>query len=273
MEIFVIIATIAAGLMIGSFFNVLIWRLPREESIVVPGSHCPSCNHQIKPWENIPILSYLFLGGKCSKCKTRIPVRYPLVELITALAAIVLLEKLILPYASFPHTPWEHVILALQLASLIICIPIAVIDLEHYIIPDSITIPGIIIGFAASLLPGAITPLQSLLGICAGGGSLLLLGLAGEYAFKKEDAMGGGDIKLMAFLGALWGWKVSLLGIMFGSVLGALASLILMLIRLLPKDRRIPFGPFLAAGTWCAALWGDYLLTSYLNFTEKLLLH
>jgi leader peptidase (prepilin peptidase)/N-methyltransferase len=272
MEIFVIVICIVAGLMLGSFFNVIIWRLPRGESIVFPGSHCPSCNRAIKPWENIPVISYMFLGGKCSGCKAQIPLRYPLVEMATAAGALVLLISLIFPYAERGHTAWGHILLALQIASLMVCIPIAVIDFMHYIIPDVITIPGIIIGFAASLMPGFITPLQSLLGILAGGGSLLGLGLLGEYVFKKKDSMGGGDIKLMAFLGALWGWKIALLGIMFGSILGALASLILFVIRLLPKDRRIPFGPFLAAGIWLTVLWGEALLNAYFAFIERLFL-
>ncbi|MBD3391888.1 MAG: prepilin peptidase, partial [Chitinivibrionales bacterium] len=143
--------------------------------------------------------------------------------------------------------------------------------LEHYIIPDAITLPGLALGFCMSFMPGGITPQMSFLGVAAGGGALFALGALGEFAFKKQDAMGGGDIKLMAFLGSIWGWKAALLGIAFGSILGVLASIVLIATHLLPKDRRIPFGPCLAAGVWASVLWGDQAVAAYLQCTEQLL--
>ncbi len=268
----VVALAVVCGLMLGSFFNVVIWRVPRGESIVHPGSHCVACRRPIRPWENIPVLSFIMLGGRCAGCKARISWRYPLVEAATALLSVLLLYALIFPHAARPHSAWEHAFVVLQAASLLVLLPLAVIDFEHYIIPDGVTLPGLGLAAALSLMPGAITPLGSFLGILAGGGSLFALGALGEYVLKKQDAMGGGDIKLMAFVGAVWGWKAALLGIVFGSAFGAAASLVLFLVHLLPKDRRIPFGPFLACGVWIAALWGESILGAYLRLADRLFL-
>jgi len=271
MESFFIAICIATGLILGSFFNVLIWRLPRSESIIAPGSHCPACGRHIRPWENIPVLSFIMLGGKCAGCRAAISWRYPAVELLTAALCLLLWQTYVSPYAAIPHRAADHITFVLRIASLLVLIPVAFIDLEHFIIPDSITLPGLAVGILASFFPGPLTPLQMLLGTAAGGGTLMALGALGEYVFKKDEAMGGGDIKLMAFLGALWGWKAALLAIVFGSVLGACATLPLLAAGRLPADRRIPFGPFLAAGTWIAALYGDQCVRAYFTFTGRLL--
>jgi leader peptidase (prepilin peptidase)/N-methyltransferase len=268
-------AVILAGLITGSFFNVLIWRLPRNESVVFPASHCPACNRPIRPWENIPVLSYLLLRGKCAGCKGRISFVYPLIELFTAAAAIALWYWLGFPQVLLPaanHTEVFHSIdLFIQGFVLLLLIPITVIDVQHYIIPDELTITFLVVALAASFLPGDTTPFQSVLGVLAGGGTLLAIGWIGKIVFRKGEAMGGGDIKLLALAGALWGPKIALLTIFFGSLYGTLGAVILLGLRRLNNDHRIPFGPFLSLGIWTAVLRGDYLLNSYLHFVAGLL--
>ena len=258
---------IITGLILGSFFNVLIYRLPKGESIVSPGSRCPSCSRPIPPIENIPILSYLFLRGKCAGCKVTISFRYPLIEFITASLSLLLWYTLVVPFVSENQNWWSYVTLILQIATLLILIPISVIDYYHYIIPDSISLSGLILGIAVSFIPGQITPVESFIGMIAGGGTLIGIGLMGRLLFKKE-AMGGGDIKLMAFIGAVFGWKIALLTIFLGSLSGSIIGLTLIIIKILPKDRYIPFGPFLGVGTWLACLLGDTIVTAYFNFIE-----
>lgn len=255
------------GLLFGSFFNVLIWRIPRNESIVFPASHCPNCNRKIKSWENIPVLSYLFLRGKCAGCKSTISFEYPLVELLTSGLAVLLW------YTVIPHhaTTWQAGIpLFLQIMFLLLMIPVAVIDLRHYIIPDSITLSLLVLSFGISFIPGGITPLQSVIGVLAGGGLLWGMGFIGTIIFKKGDAMGGGDIKLMAAAGALWGPEIALMGIVFGAFLGSLSGIPLILFKRLKADHHIPFGPFLGAGLWVAVIAGDFLLSSYVGFIDKM---
>jgi leader peptidase (prepilin peptidase) / N-methyltransferase len=270
---FVDVAVACAGLILGSFFNVLIWRLPRGESIAWPGSHCPACNRPIKPYENIPVLSYIFLRGKCAGCHAPISLQYPLVEAATAALALVLWHWCVLPRISTPAPWWTIVELSVQCAVLVLMVPVCVIDILHYIIPDAITLPALLIGLAISFMPGGVTWYDSLIGAVAGGGSLLVVGKLGEWLFRKEDAMGMGDVKLMSCIGALWGWQPALLTILFGSFLGAAAGLTMMATKSLRQDHRIPFGPYLAAGAWIAVLAGGRLVSAYLAFAERLLSH
>jgi leader peptidase (prepilin peptidase)/N-methyltransferase len=270
LEIYIVSIVIASGAILGSFFNVCIWRIPRCESIIFPASHCPSCGRSIRPWENIPVISFIILRGKCAGCKAAISWRYPVVELLTAGLALILWFSIIGNFTNTAHSAFEWSVFAVRIMSLLILVPVALIDLYNYIIPDSITLSGIASGILLSILPGAPAPVDMALGILAGGGSLYALGIIGEVVFRKGEAMGGGDIKLMAFIGALWGWKISLLAIVFGSVLGASASIPLIFLKRLPQDRRIPFGPFLAAGTWIAVLHGEQLISSYINLVSRL---
>jgi leader peptidase (prepilin peptidase)/N-methyltransferase len=260
------VAAIAFGLILGSFFNVVIWRLPRQESIVLPPSKCPSCARPIKPWENIPVLSYLFLRGRCAGCRQPISPRYLLVELLTATLAFALWKWFALPGLAAVQGWWAAIPLALECAALLVLIPVAFIDLEHYVIPDSITLPGAALGIGVAFIPGGVTPLEMVLGLAAGGGFLLAVGFVSGLILKKES-MGGGDIKLMAMIGALFGWKLTLLTLMFGSFLGAAVGVAM--IRWLPKDHRIPFGPFLAAGLWIALFAGNRLVGWYLGLASQ----
>jgi leader peptidase (prepilin peptidase)/N-methyltransferase len=268
-EPFFTVLSILFGLVLGSFFNVLIHRLPRRESIVRPGSHCPRCGRPIRAWENIPVISYLVLRGKCAGCGAGIPVFYPIVELCTAGAAFILYVFFITPAIDSPPSAIQVTTIVLQLLILLLVIPVAVIDLFHFIIPDTITLPLLVVAVLSAFLPGGTTPLQCSLGILAGGGSLFAVGMIGEYVLKKGEAMGGGDIKLMALTGAVFGWKTALLTIMFGAIAGSVGGIVMIVFKTISKDHKIPFGPFLALGLWIAVLCGDGLISLYQTILDK----
>jgi leader peptidase (prepilin peptidase) / N-methyltransferase len=263
--------SLVIGLVIGSFFNVLIYRLPREESIAFPGSYCPHCRSPIRVWENIPVLSYIVLMGKCSHCKKRISPRYPLVELVTGCAAVALWRLFIMPMTSAAMTPWQIPVIIVQSLTLLSMIPIFIIDCEHYIIPDVLTVPNLLLSVVLSFFPGGISPLECALGIAAGGGSLFAAGFLGKHILKKEEAMGGGDVRLMALAGALWGWKIAIATIFIASLLGSLAGGVLIVVQRLRKDRRIPFGPFLAVALWASVLTVDKLVAWYFHLLDRLI--
>jgi len=241
------------GSLIGSFFNVCIYRLPRGESIVFPRSHCAHCNHIIYWFDNIPFLSYLILRGKCRFCARPILFRYFLVEFLTAAILLVF-------YVFFGFTP-KFFIMSLFAGALIIS---TFIDFEYQVIPDIITIPGIFIGLLASFLfpsiLGMAKPsaafLNSILGIIAGGGSIYAMGIFGKLIFKKE-AMGGGDVKLMAMIGAFVGWKLALLIFFLAPFFGAVIGII---VKIKEKKDIIPYGPYLSIATVIAILWGGRIL-------------
>ena len=262
---------VLVGLLLGSFFNVLIWRVPRRESIVRPRSHCPSCGRTIRAVENIPVFSFVLLRGRCAGCGERISWLYPAVEILTAGATLTVWLLLLKP-AVMQHAPLPLLVLrCVQSAALLLLIPMSIIDLQHLILPDAFTLPGLAISLGLAFMPGDITPVQSLVGLLVGGGTLLVFGKIGELVFRKGEGMGGGDIKLMAWVGALWGWQTAALTILIASFVGALVGLTLFLTRALPRDHRIPFGPFLAAGVWASALAGASLVGWYLSLTEGLL--
>lgn len=159
---------------------------------------------------------------------------------------------------------WEISVVALQAVILLVLIPLSIIDIQHYIIPDVFTLPGIIAAVLVSFFPGGITPIQCFLGITIGGGSLYLAGFMGKLVFKKDEAMGGGDVRLMAMIGGLWGWKIAIAAIVLASFLGSIAGIGLIVFRVLAKDHRLPFGPFLACGTWISVLTFDKLFGLYM---------
>jgi leader peptidase (prepilin peptidase) / N-methyltransferase len=299
MEILFLIFITLFGLILGSFFNVLIWRLPREESIVWPGSHCPKCNRPIRAWENIPVLSYLFLRGRCAGCKMRISSMYPFVELITGLGALFLFQFFVWKTSQI-HTPlmwYNYLYFILQGAVLLVLIPVTIIDFQHYIIPNQITYAIVPLGIIASFLQNDNRPLRtfidmllgpiigtplvsiidrpliSLIGLVAGAGTLYGIGWLGKIVFRKGEAMGLGDVKLLAGIGALWGPKIALLAIMFASFYGTFAAIVLAVIGRLNKDHHIPFGPWLAAGTWTAVLAGDAIIDWYMALMGNVVLN
>ena len=239
------------GSCIGSFLNVCIYRLPNSKSIVYPPSACPGCQAPIRFYDNIPILSFLLLRGKCRSCQAVISMRYPMIELMAGLFAVCV-------YLKFGLTP-EALIMYIFVASLIV---ITFIDLDHRIIPDAISLPGIPIGFAASFFSPAITYVESLVGILVGGGSLLLVAWVYNLITHKEG-MGGGDIKLLAMIGAFVGWQGVLLTIFLSSAIGTLCGLLVMLRSGKNMKMAIPFGPFLAMGAMIHIFFGRELIFWY----------
>jgi leader peptidase (prepilin peptidase)/N-methyltransferase len=239
------------GALIGSFLNVCIYRLPRRESIAWPGSHCPSCSHPIAWYDNIPIVSYLILLGRCRNCRVRIPSRYPVVEALNALGYVALLW--------FFGLSWATAAYGLLLSALLV---VAGTDLSHKIIPNVVTFPGIVVGLvsAATVLP--IGLVDGLIGLLVGGGILCFLAWVSPYLFGKEG-MGGGDIKLLAMIGAFLGWKPALVTIMLGSFFGSVVGITLIAARVIKRGDYIPFGPFLVCGAVVALFFGQSILDWY----------
>jgi leader peptidase (prepilin peptidase)/N-methyltransferase len=251
------------GTIIGSFFNVVIWRVPRGESVVSPPSHCPNCGHEIKWYENFPILSYLFLRGKCSECKTHISAQYPIIEFITGLFSLAIFQFYLIDTFSSQYNWLDAIVYGAQYLTILLFIPIALIDIRHFIIPDEFTIGGLVIGLIISFSPGGITPVNSLLGVLAGGGTLYLTGLLGQVILKKEETMGGGDIKMLAWFGAIFGPFVAFGAIFLGSLLGSVGAIIAILIGKMKKSEPIPFGPYLCGGALLSIFWGRELWILY----------
>jgi leader peptidase (prepilin peptidase) / N-methyltransferase len=246
------IFSIIFGALIGSFLNVCIYRLPREESIVTPGSHCPSCNQPIRFYDNIPLISYSFLRGKCRNCRHPISLQYPLVEGISALSSLLLFLRF--------GPSWSYLAYFAFAAALI---AITVIDLHYQIIPDLISLPGIGAGLLVSLVIPQITFFNSLFGVLLGGGSLFLVATVYQWLFKREG-MGGGDVKLLAMIGAFLGWKAVILTIFLSSLIGSVTGVVLMLIKGKDFKYAIPFGPFLSLGAILALFYGERIIHWYL---------
>ncbi len=241
------------GLAIGSFLNVLIYRIPQKKTIIFARSACPNCRMPIPFYHNIPVLSYMILLGKCKICRHPISARYPLVELLTA--GFFLL---------FYYLDGFSIMLAVHCflsASLIV---IFFIDLDHQIIPDVITYPGMVIGLASAFFvpPGII---DAVIGFFVGGLSLLGVAYLGEWLFKKE-AMGGGDIKMAAMMGAFVGWQKILLIFFGGAVIGMIVSIVWMGVsKKIRSSRVIPFGPFLAMAAIMVVIFGEKVINYYIQ--------
>lgn len=247
------------GLMVGSFFNVVIYRMPRGESVVWPPSRCTKCGYRIKPFQNVPVLSWILLRGKCKSCGVPISIEYPLVEAITGLLAVAVVGYLLTLGSGHPvdfKIGFTYFVLA--------AIPIFVIDFRHFLIPDVLTYPGVALGLGLSFLPGGLTPLQSLIGGAGSGLFLWLVGFTASFLLKKE-AMGLGDVKLIAMAGALFGIQAAMMGLVFASLLGSLVGVPMLLLRRLDNQHHIPFGPYICLGAMIAALYGDFLLAWYLG--------
>ena len=237
------------GAVVGSFLNVCIFRLPSEASIVKPRSQCPYCHHPIRNCDNIPLISFIILRGRCRDCGGKISWRYPLVELITALLALLLFLKFSLTLS--------FLIFFIFTAVLIV---ITFIDLDHQIIHDILTLPGIPIFFLAAIFlldrPWKIPWLEALLGLLIGGGILFLIAFVYELISKREG-MGGGDIKLLAMIGGFFGWKSLIFILLFSSFSGAIVGITAMIIKKQDMKYAVPFGPFLSAAAVAYLFWGD----------------
>lgn len=246
------------GVCVGSFLNVCIHRLPRNESIVWPGSRCPSCAKPLAWYDNIPIISFLVLRARCRSCGAGISWRYPVVELLGGLLAV-------LAWLTFTELPYQ----VMGIVFLWALVLLTFVDLEHQILPDILTLPGIVLGVVfSSIYPawhGVETHLlgfvSSVGGLLLGGGILYLIGTLAEMVLKKE-AMGGGDVKFLAAVGAFLGWKGVIMTLFLGSLLGALVGL---LVKFLTREEKIPFGPYLALGSAVSILWGEKILSWYLG--------
>jgi len=238
------------GLFIGSFLNVCIHRIPRDESIVFPSSKCPKCGTKIKPWDNIPVLSYLLLLGRCRGCGEKISVRYPVVELLSGLLAVTMLYRFGLTPAAPIYYLWSCLLLV-----------ITFIDIDHQIIPDSLSIGGAVVGLALVWwLP--VTYVDALIGLAVGGG-LLIAVIYGYYFLTGKQGMGGGDVKLLAMIGVFTGWQGVLFTIFMGSLAGTLVGIPWALLQRKNMQAAIPFGPFLALGAFLYVLWGEFIVGWY----------
>ena len=242
------------GLVIGSFLNVVIYSLPRHIGFVAGRSVCTHCSNQLRWYHNIPVVSFLVLRGKCGFCKKPISWRYPLVESVNSLLWVFLLLQ--------SGLNWSFVVYCVTASLLIV---VFFIDLDFRIIPDVLTLPGIVLGLAVSFLPHGLGFVNSLLGVLVGGGALYLIAILGDWLFKKES-MGGGDIKLAAMLGSLVGWQKILLIFMASAVIGIVISGLMMLISArLRQERIVPFGPFLALAALLAMVYGDRIIHFYVH--------
>lgn len=239
------------GASIGSFLNVLIYRLPRGESIIIPPSHCPKCNHRLALWDLIPVFSYILLRGKCRYCRERISVRYLLVE--ASLGMIFSTLFLLFDFSFFT-------IKSLLLISFLT--PIFFIDLEHMLIPDILSIPGTLLGITLSFFQGKL--IESLKGSIIIGIILLLIYFL-ALIFYKQEGMGQGDIKLGLLLGSFLGVKMGLLALFLGFLLGGLISSILIISKRKNLKEYIPFGPFLIISGIISYFWGESLINLYLS--------
>lgn len=278
---FYITTIVLVGLVVGSFLNVVIYRLPimmenewraqctallntapeqngevkypERFDLILPGSRCPHCKRDISAFENIPVLSYLWLKGRCSRCQHRIPLRYPIIELTTGVLSGVV---------AWHFGPNLTAVAALLLTWALICL--SVIDFDHQLLPDSITLPVLWLGLALSLVPVFADPRSSIIGAIAGYLSLWSVYMLFKILTGKEG-MGHGDFKLLAMFGAWLGWQSLLVIILFSSLVGAVVGLSLVALKGRDKNIPIPFGPYLAIAGWIALLWGDRIMDLYLH--------
>jgi leader peptidase (prepilin peptidase) / N-methyltransferase len=271
-----IVATVMLGLMVGSFLNVVVYRLPimmehswRQESteylglatepatqepsinLLQPPSRCPNCAAPVRPWQNIPIISFLLLGGKCANCKIPIPLRYPAVEAITAI-----FSACVVWHFGFTVQAGAALILTWALISL------SLIDIDHQILPDSITLPLLWIGMGLSVPEVFTTSHAAIIGAISGYLSLWIVYHVFRILTGKEG-MGFGDFKLLAMLGAWMGWQYLPVIILFSSLVGALTGSLMILFGRQSRSAPIPFGPYLSAAGWTALLWGEEILRGY----------
>lgn len=248
-----IISAFLFGAIVGSFLNVVILRLPEpEQSVVFPASHCPKCATQLSWFENVPILSYILLRGKCKHCKAPISLQYPAVEITMALLSAGLLYTFDISFNYFGFFIFSGALLV-----------IIVIDIHHQIIPDIISLPGIVAGFAFSFLSDTLTWQSSLIGLLIGGGVLYAVAKI-YFLLRRIEGMGGGDVKLLAMIGAWLGWQSLPFVIFFSSCTGSIIGLIAMAFQKKGGQTRIPFGPFLSI----AALTFMFFSTSILYFFQ-----
>lgn len=251
------VGALLLGAILGSFLNVVRFRFPRGESLWSPPSHCPSCRERIRPWDNVPVLSFILLRGRCRFCKSPISWKYPAMELLGAVVLWMTVRT--------ASGPLEAAVLAVFSLSML---AVLFIDLEHQIIPDVITIPGTLLGILAGILVGG-DVLNRILGAAVGG--LGLLALAWGYRLLTGVAgMGMGDVKLMAMIGAFLGWQGAVGVVLLGSLGGSLVGILMLLLRRANRRTLLPFGSFLAPAAWVVLFWGRHLWEAYLQIWNVL---
>jgi leader peptidase (prepilin peptidase)/N-methyltransferase len=240
------------GLAIGSFLNVCIHRIPRGESLNHPPSRCPACGTGLRWFDNVPVLGYLWLRGRCRSCRAPISIRYPVVEIVTMLLFL-------LHYAVFGWSP----LLVARLLFACAMVVLFAIDLEHHLLPNVITLPGIVVGlvFSVWLPPGIV---DALIGLLAGGGALWVIGEA-YYRYSGQEGMGGGDVKMLAMIGAFLGWKLVILTLVLSSVAGSVIGMLLIASRRGGLKYELPYGTFLALAALAASLVGDRVIAWYVG--------
>ena len=252
-DAFVLVMVIVFGACVGSFLNVCIYRLPRKESLLWPGSHCTSCGRSLSWYENLPIVGWIALGGRCRTCRDSVSWMYPAVETITALTFLS-------GYLLYGLTALAVVRIFFACALIVLFVT----DLQHKILPNVITLPGIAVGFACSLFlpPGW---RDSLIGIVAGGGVLFAIAET-YYRVRGEEGLGMGDVKLLGMIGAFLGWKLVLLTLVFASFTGSVFGVALIALGRGNMKFALPFGTFLAVGALVSAIWGTPIVDWYFGF-------
>ncbi|PAB59508.1 prepilin peptidase [Anaeromicrobium sediminis] len=251
------------GLLIGSFLNVCIYRIPREESIVVPGSHCPVCMNKLRAIDLIPVLSYLFLGRKCRFCKTKIGPRYMMVELLTGLVFLLLFNK----YGD----SIDFIVYTILMSILIV---ICFIDYDHMIIPDQLVFMATMVGILVILynrkfpmyIYGNDPWYSPFIGVIIGSGSLLIISLIGMTIYKGQEVMGMGDVKIFIPIGLFLGFKMTAVTLFLSILLGAIISILLIVSGYKSVKSYIPFGPFIVLGTFISLIWGWDLFDLWYEF-------
>lgn len=243
------------GLCVGSFLNVVIYRLPRGMSLTFPGSHCTVCDYSLKWYDNIPVLSWIMLGGKCRKCKAPISIRYTVVELVNAVLWL-------LSVVIFWQTSPVYAVVCAVTCSVAICI--FFIDLEHMLIYNRFILIMALGGFIAMFYDGYTNPFDHPIGALIGGGVFALLYFGAAWLLKRE-AMGFADVKLAAAAGLLLGWQKLILAILIGSVVGSFVLVLLNRVKNRDKDTEYPFGPFIVGGVLIALMAGEPILEWYIG--------
>jgi len=251
---FIDIFVFCAGLCVGSFINVCIYRLPLKISVISPGSFCPSCKNKLKWYHNIPVLSYIFLKGKCGYCDEPVSARYIFIEILCGFIFLLNFQYFGLGFESVSYVVFE-----------LLLVVVIFVDLKYMIIPDEISIGGIFAGFLSSFVRNDLNWTDSLLGILIGGGILLLI-IKGYYLLTKKEGMGGGDVKLLAMIGAFLGYKSVFFVIFFSSMLGTAVGVPLILLKSKGKEYAIPFGPFLSVAAVIYLYFGQLIINWYLKF-------
>lgn len=254
---FVLIAV--AGLVFGSFLNVVIYRVPRDLSLVKPPSSCPGCGARIKPWDNIPVLSYIILRGRCRKCGVKISPVYPLVEALTAAGFLVVFASggRVLDLAFFAGCAFTSALVALGF-----------IDYFHQILPDAITLPGLVLALAYSFFRHDLNFRGALIGATAGAGFLLLV-YAGYFLIRRKEGLGMGDVTMMLMIGAYLGLMRTFLTLILASFVGAAVGIFFIARHKKDLQFALPFGTFLAPAAFVAALWGERIITAYLSLYKR----